>query len=88
MGENQGVSRRTALKLAVAGSTYGLTRAFGVLGPSSAFARGSDELIAGWQRDKIERLDPAILAGPEHMQIASNIYSGFDLCRSRSGAAG
>ena len=77
MGENLRVSRRTALQLASAGGAYGLTRAFGVLHPKSAFAQGSDELVAGWRRDKIERLDPAIIAGPEIMQVASNIYSGL-----------
>jgi len=77
MEEKPGLSRRTALKLAAIGGTYGLTRAFGVLGPRSAFARGSDELIAGWSRDKIERLDPAILQNIDHMQIGNHIYSGL-----------
>jgi ABC-type transport system substrate-binding protein len=77
MGENPGVSRRTALKLASAGGAYGLTRAFGVLHPRSAFAQGSDELVAGWNLDRIDRLDPAIIAGTEIMQVASNIYSGL-----------
>jgi peptide/nickel transport system substrate-binding protein len=77
MRENLRVSRRTALKLASAGGAYGLTRAFGVLHPRSAFAQGSDELVAGWNLDRIERLDPAIIAGTEIMQVASNIYSGL-----------
>ena len=46
MGEKQGVSRRTALKLAAVGGTYGLTRAFGLGGPRSAFAQGSDTCLA------------------------------------------
>ncbi len=77
MREKQGVSRRTALKLAAAGGAYGLTRAIGVRGPRSAFAQGSDTLVAGWSRDKFERLDPAILQGIEHMQIGNQIYSGL-----------
>jgi peptide/nickel transport system substrate-binding protein len=77
MGKKPGVSRRNILKLAAMGSTYGLTRAFGLGNPTSAFAQGSDTLVAGWSRDKIERLDPAILAGPEHMQIANFIYGGL-----------
>jgi peptide/nickel transport system substrate-binding protein len=77
MGEKRGVSRRTALKLAAIGGTYGLTRAFGLGGPRSAFAQGSDTLVAGWSRDKFERLDPAILQGIEHMQIGNHIYSGL-----------
>ena len=77
MGENSNISRRTALKLASASGAYGLTRAFGVMGQRSAFAQGSDELVAGWNLDRIDRLDPAIIAGTEIMQIASNIYSGL-----------
>ena len=77
MGEKQGVSRRTALKLAALGGVYGLTRAFGLGSPRSAFAQGSDTLVAGWSRDKFERLDPAILQGIEHMQIGNQIYSGL-----------
>ena len=65
------------MKLAAIGGTYGLTRAFGLRGSRSAFAQGSDALVAGWSRDKIERLDPAILQGPEHMQIGNHIYSGL-----------
>jgi peptide/nickel transport system substrate-binding protein len=77
MAKQPGMSRRTALKLAAVGGTYGLTRALGLRGLRSAFAQGNDTLVAGWSRDKIERLDPAILAGPEHMQIANFIYGGL-----------
>ena len=77
MEHKPGMSRRSALKLAAVGGGYGLTRAFGVLGPRSAFAKGSDELVAGWSRDKFERLDPAILQGIEHMQLGNQIYSGL-----------
>jgi ABC-type transport system substrate-binding protein len=77
MAEHQGISRRTALKLAAVGGTYGLTRAFGFGSPRSAFAQGSDTLVAGFSTDKIERLDPAVLQGIEHMQIGSHIYSGL-----------
>ena len=77
MEHKPGLSRRSALKLAAIGGGYGLTRAFGVLGPRSAFARGSDELVAGWARDKIERLDPAILQNIDHMQLGNHIYSGL-----------
>ncbi len=58
MREKQGVSRRTALKLAAAGGANGLTRAIGLGNPRSAFAQGSDTRVAGWSRDKFERLDP------------------------------
>jgi peptide/nickel transport system substrate-binding protein len=77
MEKQPGVSRRSVLKLAAVGGTYGLTRAFGLGNPRSAFAQGSDTLVAGWSRDKIERLDPAILQGAEHMQIGNHVYSGL-----------
>ena len=78
MAENQGMNRRTALQLMAATGAFALTRGLS-LGPRRAFAqrRGSDELVAGWNLDRIDRLDPAIIAGTEIMQIASNIYSGL-----------
>jgi hypothetical protein len=78
MVENKRMNRRTALQLMAATGAFALTRGLG-LGPRRALAqrRGSDELIAGWNLDRIDRLDPAIIAGTEIMQIASNIYSGL-----------
>jgi peptide/nickel transport system substrate-binding protein len=78
MSENTRMNRRTALKLLTATGAFGLTRGMGVRpGRALAQRRGSDELVAGWNLDRIDRLDPAIIAGTEIMQIASNIYSGL-----------
>jgi ABC-type transport system substrate-binding protein len=78
MGENKAVNRRTVLKLMAATGTFGLPQVLG-LRPRSAFAqrRASDELVAGWNLDQIERLDPAFINTTEQMQIASNIFSGL-----------
>ncbi|RMF85126.1 MAG: ABC transporter substrate-binding protein [Nitrospinota bacterium] len=72
------LDRRTMLKLMAATGTVGMTRALG-LGTRTAFAqrRGSNELIAGWNLDQIERLDPAFINTTEQMQIATNIFSGL-----------
>ncbi len=76
--KTQGVNRRTVLKLMAASGGFSAMRSLG-LGTRSAFARrrGSNELVAGWNLDRIERLDPAIIGGTEIMQVASNIYSGL-----------
>lgn len=77
-GTTQGMSRRTALRLMAATGTWGVTHAL-ALGPRRAFAqrRGSEELVAGWNLDQIEQLDPAFITGTENMQVATNIFSGL-----------
>jgi peptide/nickel transport system substrate-binding protein len=76
MTENKGISRRSTLRLMAGTGAFALAKG---LGSRRVFAQrqGSDELVAGWNLDRIERLDPAIIANTEIMQIASNIYSGL-----------
>jgi peptide/nickel transport system substrate-binding protein len=78
MVEHKTLNRRGALKLMAATGAFGLSQGLG-LGPRRAFAqrRGSDELVAGWNLDRITRLDPALISGTEVMQVASNIFSGL-----------
>ncbi len=76
MAEHKGMNRRSALKLMATTGAFAVAQG---LGPRRAFAqrRGSDELVAGWNLDKITRLDPAIISGTEIMQVATNIFSGL-----------
>jgi peptide/nickel transport system substrate-binding protein len=66
------------MKLMATTGAFGLTQGLS-FGPRRAFAqrRGSDELVAGWNLDRIYRLDPALISGTEVMQVASNIFSGL-----------
>ncbi|MFQ5828154.1 MAG: ABC transporter substrate-binding protein [Candidatus Methylomirabilia bacterium] len=73
-----GMDRRGVLKLMAATGSVGLAHALG-LRTRSAFAqrRASNELVAGWNLDQIEQLDPAFINTTEQMQIATNIFSGL-----------